>query len=193
MEKKKLIALIGIIVVAIVAIAIAIVLINKNNKESDKPDKPDKPTEPAGTGSFKKSSYTSNGVSIEITSTEPGHPSGDAKFNVSIEIDKGENDDLYDVSYFEVEDGLDENATSTVKINGKTFFYYIKEIGFNEADLYYPIPKYQNKYLHIKVIGTFSFDDEGNMCKCIPMIDREVLTSDELAGVLNFETYLIVE
>ena len=193
MAKKKIIALIGIIVVAILAIVMAIVLVNQNNKEPDKPEKPDKPTEPAGTGSFKKSSYTSNGVSIEITSTVAGHPSGDAKFQASIDIESDENVDYFEISYLEVEDGLDEKATSTVKINGKTFFYYIKDIGLNEADLYYPIPKYQNKYLHIRVVGTESFDSQGNQCKCFPIIDKEVLQSDEIAGIINFETYLIVE
>ena len=42
-------------------------------------------------------------------------------------------------------------------------------------------------------MGTSKYDASGVQCKCLPMVDEEVLKAKELEGILNFKTTLIEE
>lgn len=181
---KKLAIIIGLIVIIIVAIGIYIIG-KKDNLNEPEPE----------TGSFNNMSITVKGYTININSAETGHSSENSYFQTSFNIiDSDNNKRTYNVDFVKLylssdeistEDMIDDIAKpEIITINGKTFEYYLDEYNHN-ATLYYQIPD-KNGQLMIKVSGRDIFDHEGNQLKTLAPIDKEILESSQLAGILNF-------
>ena len=188
MNKKKLLILIGIVVITAIIVAGSILIIN-HFRDNDKPG-----NSGGETGSFHEMSFESNGVLVQINSTEEGHPGDGSKFITSFTITTEEGgEENYKVEFVDIEEYTTDLDSLIIKINEKEFLYNIEDPGKEFANLYYSIPNYEGRALHIKVVGTSKYDASGAQCKCLPMVDEEVLKSKELAGILNFKTTLIEE
>ncbi len=189
-EPKKIweIAKVVIIIVVILGLLIALIIKTVNNSRSEDPTTREEQKE---TGAFKKAKYENNGVLVNITSTNAGHPENGSKFTTYFKIKNEDNGtENYRVDYLDVEEWQNNATSLQVNINEKELIYFEGE-GLSSVDMYYIIPDLENKALHIKVTGISIFDKNGQQCKCMPTIDKELLESKELAGILNFETSLI--
>ena len=193
MEKKKVYAILGIIFAIIIIIVGIVVIIKVVNKPTSTETPEDPKPQGSGTGSFTEMSFTDKGVMVKVKSKESGHPDVGYKFTASFTIETpGEGTEDFKVEYLGVEEWHNDAPSSTLRINDKEFEYLVEK-GESVADLYYTIPNYKDMYLHIRVTGTGKYDEEGQQCKCMPIVDEELLKSKELAGIVNFETLLTEE
>ena len=139
------------------------------------------------TGSAKNLLITKNGFSLDIKSSKFGHPRKDSLFETSFEItdnDKNKND--YTVSYIDINaDSISIEYLEKITINKKEYGYYIDE-SISEATLYY-----QNSDIGcnviIKVKGGDIFNAEGKALDTQAKVNKEVLESKELSGILNYK------
>ena len=143
------------------------------------------------TGSFNHMEVTSEGYKIDINSSKKGHPVSGSLFTTSFEI---ENDDEttynYRVDYEDIHvypEGtvLDRVPFETIKINDKKFDYTIEE-GRTVAHLTYWIPGDDLAEVNITLRGQNCFAKDGTQIKMMAPITEEVLSSKELAGILDF-------
>lgn len=80
----------------------------------------------------------------------------------------------------------------TVKINGKTFNYYIYEDN-DETEQNYAILDYFTTVsgkllvLEVELTGRGTYDDKGNLISETAPINVDVLKTKELASILNFK------
>lgn len=143
------------------------------------------------TGAFNNIKVESEGYTIDINSEEVGHPDSESLFKTHFEI---ENEDgtteTFSVSYEKVfvygkDAKLSSNTDQPITIDGKRYSYTTKDK--HETTLKYHIEDENQAYLFIKVKGMDIFDEDGNDTGTTPIIDEDVLESEELAGLLNFE------
>ena len=193
---KFSIALILIIIVLIL-IALLFIFIPKHNS-SPSPDVNQNSVDDSkiqSTGAFKNFEYGSDGYTINITSTEPGHPSGDAFFQASFNYTyEDKTSASFEVDYMNVQlypDSSNNNGIISdivrpeeVIINNKTFYYYTNSAK-DEANLYYVLPDSLGQ-LNIRVKGLQKYTSDGNYSSNSPIINKSVLESDALAGILSF-------
>lgn len=149
------------------------------------------------TGSFITMKIDVKGYNLEINSKKAGHPSKDVLFATSFNMKDSNMESSYDVYYKELHLKSDKDEKGNIiediskpemiNINGKKFEVY--GIGtLDEKDtvnLYYLLPD-QNGSLEIIVQGKNSFDSDGKILNKRPIVDKKVIESDELAGILNF-------
>ena len=177
-NKKLIIIILSVIAIILAGVSVWLLFFKGDNSSGEEP----------ATGSFYNSKVTTNGYTIEINSTESGHPSGDSIFSTSYRIENSdETKYVYSVDYKGIE--LYDNGVPTVShegyvtINNKKFGYYLDN---NSAELYYALPNNAG-VLIIEVRGSICFDKDGNTAKFLPPVTEETLKSKELAGIINFE------
>lgn len=176
---NKKIILIIVVLLAIIAIAGACIFVFNTN-----PNQNENSNEITETGAFNGTTILINGYKVNIDSKEVGHPSGESYFKTSFDmIDNNQYKSTYNVDFL-VSNSTSNNSSEEVTINGKKFNYQLDESKWN-AILFYPIPGGNNQ-LVIKVTGSSVFDSNGNQAKHLATIDKEVLESNELAGIINF-------
>lgn len=191
-QEKKVWPIIRIVIAIVVILLLLIALIIKTVNNSSQQD-PTNIEEPKETGTFTETSFISKGVNISIKSTEAGHPEDGTNFTANFSIKNEDGDkETYKVDYLNVEEWQEDTLSLTVNINKKEFIY-LEEESLTTVDLYYIIPNYESMALHIKITGISIFDKNGQQCKCLPTVDKELLESKELAGIINFETLLVEE
>ena len=193
MEKRKIYTILGIIIAILVIIVGVVVIIKVVNKPTATETPEDPKPQNRVTGSFTEMSFTDKGVMVKVKSKESGHPEVESKFTASFTIETpGEGTEDYKVEYLGVEEWHNDATSLNIKINDKDFDYLVEK-GESVADLYYNIPNYKDMYLHIRVTGTGKYDESGEQCKCMPIVDEKLLKTKELAGIVNFETLLTEE
>ena len=179
-NKKILIIVLSILAVILLGVSIWLLISKGDSSSGDEPE----------TGSFYNSKVTTKGYTININSTESGHPSGDSIFATAFEIKNSDKSTyVYSVNYEGIE--LYEGGIPTVEyqgnvvINNKVFGYYLDN-GREKATLYYELPDKKGNLI-IKVTGSICFDENGNTAKCLAPVSDKVLKSKELAGIINFK------
>ena len=187
---QKLIKIIVVLFIILVIVGVCIFIFNHKLTPDEKST-----FNEYETGSFNKMRITIKGYTIDINSKEAGHPSKDSHFETSFDIiDNNHYTNTYNVDFIDLkldsetsDDGIayDIAKPEEVTINGKEFDYYLDDFDGNatSAELYYRIP---DGVLIIKVSGVMVFDSNGKLVKTSALVDREVLESNELAGILNF-------
>ena len=189
MNNKKTWIIISIIEAIVIIILGAVILIT-SNKDDVENKKVEPKQEEKEIGAFNNMSFTENGIKVDITSTEVGHPDKDSRFSAYFtkETSDGGTEE-FRVEYVEVKEWLNDATTLGVTINNKEYSYFIGE-DKSTANLYYVIPNTNRMALHARVIGMNKFDASGEQCKCLPTIDEELLKSKEVAGILNYKITL---
>lgn len=148
-------------------------------------------TKHLNTGSFNTLNITIDDYTIHINSKEKGHPAEESFFLTSFTIKHSDGLEYdYDVNY--VDSILNLSPTpefniseqGNITINNKEFKYYVDDSTWNSI-LYYTLPD-KKGCLAIKVTGRNVFNADGNQVKTKASIDKEVLSSKELAGIINF-------
>ena len=143
------------------------------------------------TGAFNHMKVNSEGYTIDINSEEVGHPDSESLFRTGFEIEEEDGTTkTFDVSYEEIfvygkGSTLPTTTDQPIKINGKECYYSTDKK--HETKIRYHIKDENQAYLFIKVRGMETFDKDGNDTGKTPVIDKDVLESEELAGILNFE------
>ena len=188
MNKKK-IEIIVILSVIIVIFGVCIFVSKHNSKQIKVQNEIEDET-----GAFNKMSIVINGYTININSKEVGHPSHESIFSTSFNIISNHKKNSYTVDFVDLitaSDNTNNNGIvydiakpEVIKINGKKFDYYLDESNCS-ATLYYIIPDGKGS-LSIKVSGGSVFDSKGNLLDTLAPVNKKVLKSKELAGILNF-------
>ena len=178
MNKKGIL----LIVIVLIFIICTIFFVSKNNSINTE------------NGSFNSIKVTIKDYTIDINSKETGHPNGSSYFNTSFTItEKNGTESDYEVDFLDIKSdsendyidfNYDTSKQSTVVINRKSFKSYIDNSQQN-AILVYAIPG-DNNNLIIKISGSDVFDSNGSELNNFATIDKSVLNSKELEGILNF-------
>ncbi len=183
---KKLIGIVGVFLIIVIVIICILVLKYR--------------TDANATGSFNKMSWVIDGYLVEINSENRGHPSGDSFFFTDFDIIDDENNKTYyfvdfidDVKLSSESNELNDNilGIEEIEINGKKYTYDLDDTN-TKATLYYQLPDGKGQFI-IEVTGSQTFDSEGNLREEVPVVNREVLESKELAGILNISISKIEE
>lgn len=173
--KKKPIIIVTIVLIILCIIGIILFLNNGKSKKD--------------TGAFYNTNFDINGYNIEISSKESGHPVSDSYFNTSFNITDSKKYihsyevdiiDLYEIDKKDVKvDG------SLVTINKKKYYYSIDNDTNTAIMEHYTKVSGKRIVLKVKVTGMSVFDYMGNLTSEMSKIDDKVLSSEELASILN--------
>ena len=163
----------------------------KNEVKNQVKNEVNDPQNVVATGAFNHMKVTSEGYTIDINSEEVGHPDSKSLFRTGFEIEYEDGTtETFNVSYDEVfvygkDAVLSTSLDQPITIGGKKYSYTTENK--HETVLKYHIEDENLAYLFIKVEGMETFDKDGNDTGKTPIIDKDVLESEELAGILNFE------
>ncbi len=163
----------------------------KNQVKNEVENEVNDPKNVVATGAFNHMKVISEGYTIDINSEEVGHPDSKSLFRTGFEI---ENEDgtteTFNVSYDKVvvygkDAVLSTSLDQPITIGGKKYSYTTEDK--HETVLKYHIEDENLAYLCIKVRGMEIFDKDGNDTGKTPIIDKDVLESEELGGILDLE------
>ena len=181
----KIFLLVCIIIILIVGVCIFI----SNSNTSQSPMTP--PTERR---TYKNVSVAIKDYILEINSSEVGHPSSDSYFNSSFTITHTDGSIYnYNVDFADIilstenvnlKPNFEISDQGNITINNKDFKYYIDTSSWNSV-LYYTLSDKKGT-LVIEIHGGNIYDVDGVQAKTLAFIDKEVLSSKELARILNF-------
>lgn len=163
----------------------------KNQVKNEVENEVNDPQNVVGTGAFNHMKVTSEGYTIDINSEEVGHPDSESLFRTGFEIEEEDGTTkTFDVSYEKIfvygkGSTLPTTTDQPIKINGKECYYSTDKK--HETKIRYHIKDENQAFLYIKVEGMNTFDKDGNDTGKTPVVDEDILESEELAGILNFE------
>lgn len=193
----KIILLVCIIVILIIGVCIII----SNHNTSQTPITPPIEAENSlsitpstETGTYNNVDVVIKDYTIKINSSKIGHPSSNSYFSTSFTITHTDGSTYNYIVNFADIILSSENANlkpnfeifdqGNITINNKDFKYYIDHSAWNSL-LYYTLPDKKGT-LVIELRGSNIFSADGVQVKTLARINKEVLSSKELAGILNF-------
>lgn len=181
----KIFLLVCIIIILIVGVCIFI----SNSNTSQSPITP--PTE---IRTYKNVSVAIKDYIIEINSSEVEYPSSDSYFNTSFAITHPDGSTYnYNVDFADIvlssenanlKPNFEISDQGNITINNKDFKYYIDTSSWNSV-LYYTLSDKKGT-LVIEIHGGNIYSVDGVQAKTLASIDKKVLSSKELARILNF-------
>ena len=163
----------------------------KNEVKNQVKNEVNDPKNVVATGAFNHMKVNSEGYTIDINSEEVGHPDSESLFRTGFEIEEEDGTTkTFDVSYEKIfvygkGSTLPTTTDQPIKINGKECYYSTDKK--HETKIRYHIKDENQAFLYIKVEGINIFDKDGNDTGKTPVVDKDILESEELAGILNFE------